>query len=99
MATDINIGAFLGTRAFLNPNKEALYDVAKNRRLTFTDLNDRANQACAALRGLGLSKGDRVAVLTYNGNEFGMVVPKRLSSMLISHPWWNSSNPWVIRAR
>jgi acyl-CoA synthetase (AMP-forming)/AMP-acid ligase II len=70
MATDINIGAFLGTRAFLNPRKEALYDVAGNQRFTFTELNGRANQACAALSALGLGKGDRVALLTYNGHEF-----------------------------
>ncbi len=52
MATDINIGAFLGTRAFLNPNKEALFDVSAQQRYTFTELNDRANQACAALSAL-----------------------------------------------
>ena len=28
MSTEINIGAFLATRAFLNPGKEAVYDVA-----------------------------------------------------------------------
>ncbi len=70
MATEINIGAFLGTRAFLNPGKEALYDVASDRRLTFSQLNTRANQASAALSALGLAKGDRVALLTYNGSEF-----------------------------
>ncbi len=70
MATDINIGAFLGTRAFLNPNKEALFDVSAQQRFTFTELNGRANQACAALSAFGLDKGDRVALLTYNGHEF-----------------------------
>ena len=70
MATEINIGAFLGTRAFLNPGKEALYDVASDRRFTFSELNTRANQASAALSALGLAKGDRVALLTYNGSEF-----------------------------
>ena len=70
MSTEINIGAFLGTRAHLNPNKEALYDVACDQRFTFSALNGRANQACHALSGLGLAKGDRVALLTYNGHEF-----------------------------
>ena len=70
MATEINIGAFLGTRAFLNPDKEALYDVASDRRFTFSQLNARANQACAALSALGLARGDRVALLAYNGSEF-----------------------------
>jgi acyl-CoA synthetase (AMP-forming)/AMP-acid ligase II len=70
MSTDINIGDFLATRAFLNPNKEALYDVATGDRFTFTQANDRANRACAMLASLGLGKGDRVALLTYNGHEF-----------------------------
>ena len=70
MSNEVNIGAFLGTRAHLNPDKEALYDVASNQRFTFTELNGRANQACAALSSLGLVKGDRVALLTYNGHEF-----------------------------
>ncbi len=70
MSNEINIGAFLGTRAHLNPGKEALYDVASDQRFTFTELNGRANQACAALSSLGLVKGDRVALLTYNGHEF-----------------------------
>src|SRR5210317_1107012 len=70
MSNEINIGAFLGTRAHLNPGKEALYDVASDQRFTFTELNGRANQASAALSSLGLVKGDRVALLTYNGHEF-----------------------------
>ncbi len=70
MSTDINIGEFLATRAFLNPRKEALYDVAAGRRFNFVELNSRANQACGALSSLGLGKGDRVALLAYNGHEF-----------------------------
>jgi acyl-CoA synthetase (AMP-forming)/AMP-acid ligase II len=70
MSTDINIGDFLATRAFLNPNKEALYDVTADKRYNFRELNDRANQACAVLQSKGLAKGDRVALLAYNGHEF-----------------------------
>ena len=64
MNTDINIGGFLTTRAYLNPSKEALYDVAADRRFNFDGLNRRANQNCNALQSLGLEKGDRVAVLS-----------------------------------
>jgi acyl-CoA synthetase (AMP-forming)/AMP-acid ligase II len=70
MSTDINIGDFLTTRAYLNPSKEALYDVAADRRFNFDELNRRANQNCNALQSLGLDKGDRVAVLAYNSHEF-----------------------------
>ena len=70
MDTGINIGDALTTRAHLNPNKQALYDVTAGQRYSFTELNARANQNCAALRSLGLDKGDRVALLAYNGHEF-----------------------------
>jgi acyl-CoA synthetase (AMP-forming)/AMP-acid ligase II len=70
MTTGFNIGDSLTIRAHLNPNKEALYDVAADRRFNFSELNDRANQCCSALLSLGLPAGDRVALLTYNGFEF-----------------------------
>jgi acyl-CoA synthetase (AMP-forming)/AMP-acid ligase II len=70
MSTDINIGDFLATRAFLNPDKEALYDVVSGDRFTFREANARANRVCAALGALGVGKGDRVALLVYNGHEF-----------------------------
>jgi acyl-CoA synthetase (AMP-forming)/AMP-acid ligase II len=70
MSTDINIGDALTSRAYLNPNKQALYDVATGQRYTFTELNKRANQCCGAIQDLGVAKGDRLALLAYNGHEF-----------------------------
>ena len=70
MSTDVNIGDALTTRAYLNPRKEALFDVASDQRFTYSELNARANQACHALQAKGLEKGDRVALLAYNGHEF-----------------------------
>ncbi|MGI9295175.1 MAG: long-chain-fatty-acid--CoA ligase [Pseudomonadales bacterium] len=70
MSANINIGDFLTTRAHLNPNKEALYDVLADRRFTFSELNTRANQVCTALQSMGLAKDDRVALLSYNGHEY-----------------------------
>jgi len=70
MSIDFNIGDSLSTRAYLNPTKEAVYDVVAQRRLSFSELNSRANQACSGLQSLGINKGDRVALLAYNGHEF-----------------------------
>ncbi|MGI9287772.1 MAG: long-chain-fatty-acid--CoA ligase [Pseudomonadales bacterium] len=70
MSANINIGDFLTTRAHLNPKKDAVYDVLADRRFSFSELNARANQVCAALRSMGLAKGDRVAVLIYNGHQY-----------------------------
>jgi len=70
MSTEINIGDFLTTRAFLNPRKEALYDVHTDRRVSYRELNERANRCANAMRALGLGKGDRVALIANNGHEF-----------------------------
>jgi len=64
-------GDLLGERARLTPEKTALVDVATNRRFSYADLDARAGRAAAALTtGLGLGKGDRVALLSGNRVEF-----------------------------
>ena len=70
MTTGFNIGNSLTTRAYLNPTREALYDVAANQRFTFAQLDARANQCCAVLQSLGLRRGDRAALMLHNGHEF-----------------------------
>jgi len=70
MTKGFNVGDSLSTRAFLNPNKEAVYDVAEEKRLTFMELNNRANRCCSALLSMGIRPGDRVALLAHNGHEF-----------------------------
>ena len=89
MTSGFNIGDSLSTRAFLNPKREALYDVAAGQRYTFTELNARANRCCSALQSLGLGKGDRVALLTYNGHEFveGFFGPAKAGFVLMPLNW------------
>ncbi len=66
----MNVGALLGKRAILNPDLEALVDTASGARLSYKELDDRCNQVANALRGLGVKKGDRVALLAMNSTEF-----------------------------
>lgn len=70
MRKDVNIGAILAKRAALHPDKEALFDVAANRRFTFLELNQRANRFGAGLLSLGMKPGDRVALLCHNGHHY-----------------------------
>jgi fatty-acyl-CoA synthase len=64
-------GDVLGERARLSPAKTALVDVAAGRRFTYAELNSRAKAAARGLtEGLGLAKGDRVALLAHNRVEF-----------------------------
>jgi O-succinylbenzoate-CoA ligase len=61
-----NIGLFLSKRAHLDPTLEAFVDVASGLRLSYHELNERANQTAHFLATLGIKKGDRVALLMLN---------------------------------
>lgn len=64
-------GDVLGERARLSPEKTALVEVATGRRFTYAELDARAKAAAHALiEGLGLAKGDRLALLAGNCVEF-----------------------------
>jgi O-succinylbenzoate-CoA ligase len=65
-----SVGYLLAKRAFLHPDKEALADGTKNVRLTYDRLNRETNRTAHALAGLGVKKGDRVALLLLNGAEY-----------------------------
>ncbi len=66
----MNVGSHLSKRAELNPGLEALVDDVTGRRFTFSELDERAHRIAHLLLGLGLAKGDRVAVLLPNGHPF-----------------------------
>jgi len=57
----------LSRRALLTPEREALVELASERRYSFADLDARANRLAHFLRaGLGVKKGDRVSILAHN---------------------------------
>jgi len=64
----LNIGEAIAVHAALTPDKVGARDLA--RALTFRQWNERACRLANALLGLGLRKGDRVAVLAYNCVEW-----------------------------
>jgi fatty-acyl-CoA synthase len=52
------------------PGKPAIVDLASERTLTYGDLHRRADGLAAHLEGLGVGRGDRVALLAHNGPEY-----------------------------
>ena len=66
----MNVGSHLTKRAILDPGVEALVDIGADVRYTFAELDERANRSAHVLSELGLSKGDRIAVLLPNGHHF-----------------------------
>ncbi len=58
----------VAAHARLRPNKLAVRD--SRRHLTYRTWDERATRLAAALRGMGLTKGDRVGVIAYNCLEW-----------------------------
>lgn len=65
-----NIGQMLARRAELSGEIEAYVDSQSGLRLTFEELNTRTNQLANHLLGMGVTKGDRVAIMMMNSVEF-----------------------------
>jgi acyl-CoA synthetase (AMP-forming)/AMP-acid ligase II len=64
----LNLGEIVAAHARLRPSKIGTRD--SRRALTFAQWNARACRLANALLGLGLNKGDRVALLAYNRVEW-----------------------------
>src|SRR5208337_3527818 len=64
----LNFGEIVAMDAYLYPDKVGARDLG--RALTFREWNDRSCKLANALVGLGLEKGDRIAILAYNCLEW-----------------------------
>ncbi len=68
----MHVGDYLGRRTLYTPDRLAIVDHGQTPtlRLTFRELNERANRLANWLRAAaGVSKGDRVAILARDGVE------------------------------
>ncbi len=63
-ATILNLASIIEHHARITPQREAI--VWKDLRLTFSDLNARANQVANALREMGIGYNDKVALCCPN---------------------------------
>lgn len=63
------IGQLFDQTVEIFPNKEALYDVRRNRRYTYSEWNNRVNALINALAAEGVKKGDRVSTFLFNNEE------------------------------
>ena len=67
----MNIGHIPAKTARLSPHREALVDIPNDRRVTFGELDESVRRLANGLRTtLGLSKGERVAILAKNCIEY-----------------------------
>ena len=82
--TLLTLGEMIGAHARTRP--EALGARDLERAMTFRDWDRRANALANALIGLGLAKGDRVAVLAYNCVEWAEIYVAAAKAGLIVVP-------------
>ncbi len=80
----LTIGQMLSAQARLQPDKVAARDL--ERSMTYRDWNSRACCLANALLGLGLAKGDRVAVLAYNRVEWAEIYAATAKAGLVAVP-------------
>jgi len=65
-----NIGVMFRQRAVVSPQLEAYVEPSTGTRLDYTQMNQLVNRCAGVLTGLGVGKGDRVALLMGNSVEF-----------------------------
>lgn len=65
------IGDYLGRREIYSPDKLAIIDAGKNPewRLTYRQMNERANKLANYFKSIGIGKGNRVAIFARDGIE------------------------------
>ena len=80
----LTLGEVLTAQARLNPEKIGVRDL--ERAMSFRLWNQRACRLANALQGLGLKKGDRVAVLAYNCVEWAEVYAGTAKAGLVAVP-------------
>jgi fatty-acyl-CoA synthase len=78
------LGQMLSVHARLHPNRMGARDL--ERSMTFLQWNGRARRLANALLGLGLAKGDRVAVLAYNAIEWVEIYGAAAKAGLVAVP-------------
>jgi len=84
MSEILNVGQVLTVNAALYPDRPAARDLS--RALTYRQWEERANRLANALGGLGLSKGDRVAIYAFNCLEWMELYAACAKSGLVAVP-------------
>lgn len=70
MTVTVNQGLIPAKWAALTPDRQALYDVPNDRRVSWRELDEMVRRLANGLRRLGLGSGDRVAMLARNCVEY-----------------------------
>ena len=84
MQTLLTLSDAIATHARLSPARPAVRD--SRRTLSYAGLDERTTRLAAALRGLGLQRGERVAVLATNRAEWLEIYAAMSRAALVAVP-------------
>jgi len=84
MTPVLTVGETLSAQARLQPERTGARDL--ERAMTFRTWNERACRLANGLIGLGLAKGDRIAVLAYNRVEWAEIYVAVAKAGLVAVP-------------
>jgi fatty-acyl-CoA synthase len=84
MKNVLTVGQMLTVHARLHPSRMGARDL--ERSMTFLQWNSRACRLANGLLGLGLTKGDRVAILAYNAVEWVEIYMAAAKAGLVAVP-------------
>ena len=94
----MNVGDITAKWANLDSRRPALVDVPTGRRVSFGELERSVRRAANGLLGLGLRKGDRVAILSKNSIEYFETYYACARAGLIAQPLnWRLGVPELAR--
>jgi fatty-acyl-CoA synthase len=80
---------FAAKRAEISPDETAFHDVATGTRMTFAEVESRANRLARALGRLGAKVGDRIGVLCLNRPDFfvALFAAQKAQFLLVPLNW------------
>ncbi len=86
-AAQLTVDAAVRERARCGPQRTAL--VEGERRISYGQLQARVNRLCRVLQGLGVQRGERIAVLSENRTEFveTMLAAATLGAIVACQNW------------
>ena len=95
----ISVGDITARNAWRSPQRDAIIEVSTGRRLSFAQLDERANRLAHGLRdGLSLQRGDRVAMLSTNSAEVAELFFACAKAGLVAQPLnWRLAVPELGR--
>lgn len=94
----MNQGLIPARWARLTPQGQAIYDAADDRRVTWRDFDELVRRMANGLLALGLTKGDKVAMLSRNCVEFQALYFAAGRVGLVTQPLnWRLATPALVQ--